>query len=172
MTAKLGDTPTALKRETRLPAAPASVRAARSIVCQAATEAGLGDDCTRDLMLATSEAVANAIQHGISWPNQSILLTTTPCGQGLCIEVSNRGTCDRALEPATLEATSGRGIQIITAVVDRLEVQNDNGRTVVRFEKTQPPLRSAATAAASARAPAAASPAPAPGRRGSRASPR
>jgi serine/threonine-protein kinase RsbW len=172
MTAKIGDTPTALKRETRLPAAPASVRAARSIVCEAAAEAGLGEDCTRDLMLATSEAVANAVQHGTPWPDQSILLTTTPCGRGLCIEVINRGACDRPLEPAPLEATSGRGIQIIAAVVDRLEMQNDSGHTVVRFEKHKPRLRSAASADGSARAPAAASPAPAPGRRGSRASPR
>ena len=124
-----------MKRETWLPAAPASVGAARSIARQAATEAGLDDGCTWDLMLATSEAVANAVQHGTGWPNQDILLTTTRCARGLCVEVSNPGTFDGAPKPAALEATSGRGIRIIAAVVDRLEVQNGSGRTVVRFEK-------------------------------------
>lgn len=129
----------AMKREIWLPAAPASVRAARSVVWQAATEAGLDDGCTWDLMLATSEAVANAVQHGTAWPNHCILLTTTPCARGLCIEVCNRGTLNGAPKPAALEATSGRGIQIIAAVVDRLDVENGNGQTVVRFEKHTAP---------------------------------
>jgi len=124
-----------MKRETWLPAAPASVRAARSIVCHAATEAGLDHGGTWDLMLATSEAVANAIQHGTAWANQCILLTTTPSSRGLRIEVCDRGTFGEAPQPAGLEATCGRGIRIIRAVVDRLEVENGSGRTVMRFEK-------------------------------------
>jgi serine/threonine-protein kinase RsbW len=127
-----------MKRETWLPAAPASVRAARSIVRQAATEAGLNDRCTWDLMLATSEAVANAIQHGTAWANQCILLTTTPSTRGLCIEVCNRGTFAKAPKPPALEATCGRGIPIISAIVDHLEVEDGSGRTVVRFEKHTP----------------------------------
>jgi serine/threonine-protein kinase RsbW len=128
-----------MKRETCLPAAPASVRAARSIVCQAATEAGLDRSCTWDLMLATSEAVANAIQHGTAWTNQCILVTTTASMRGLCIEVCNGGTFAEAPKPDPLEATCGRGIRIIRAVVDRLEVENGGDRTVVRFEKHKPP---------------------------------
>ena len=124
-----------MKRETWLPAAPASVRAARSVVCQAATEAGLDDGRSWDLMLATSEAVANAVQHGTAFPNHCILLTTTRCARGLRVEVCNRGTFDGAPRRAALKATSGRGIQIIARVVDRLEVENGSGRTVVRFEK-------------------------------------
>jgi serine/threonine-protein kinase RsbW len=124
-----------MKRETWLPAAPTSAQAARTIVSDAATEAGLNGDCTWDLMLATSEAVANAVQHGKPWPNSCILLTTEPCTRGLRVEVSDCGTFDSALEPAPLGATSGRGIQIIAAIVDRLEVQNGNGHTLVRFER-------------------------------------
>jgi len=127
-----------MKRETWLPAAPASVRAARSLVRQAATEAGLDDACTWDLMLATSEAVANAIEHGTAWPNQCILLTTTPSSRGLRIEVCDRGTFAEAPKPGALEATCGRGIRIIRAVVDHLEVENGSDRTVVRFEKHTP----------------------------------
>jgi serine/threonine-protein kinase RsbW len=124
-----------MKRQTWLPAAPASAGTARSIVGEAATEAGLDGDGTWDLLLATSEAVANAVQHGKAWPNNCILLTTEPCARGLRVEVSDCGTFDSQLEPAPLDATCGRGIPIIAAVVDRLEVRNGEGHTLVRFER-------------------------------------
>jgi serine/threonine-protein kinase RsbW len=124
-----------MKQETWLPASPASAGAARSIVYEAANEVGLDGERTWDLLLATSEAVANAVQHGKAWPNNCILLTTEPCVRGLRVEVCDCGTFESTLEPAPLESTSGRGIPIIAAVVDRLEVQNGNGRTLVRFER-------------------------------------
>ena len=124
-----------MKRKTWLPATPAGARAARSIVREAATEAGLEDESAWDLMLATTEAVTNAVQHGKAWPNDCILLVTEPCPGGLWVEVCDLGTFDSALVPATLEATSGRGMQIIAALVDRLEVRSRDGRTLVRFEK-------------------------------------
>ena len=127
-----------MKREAWLPAAAASAGAARSIVREAAADAGLDGEGTWDLMLATSEAVANAVQHGQAWPNACILLTTEPCPRGLRVEVCDCGSFDSALEPPPLDGTSGRGIPIIAAVVDRLEVQNGNGRTLVRFERHTP----------------------------------
>ena len=124
-----------MKRETRLPASPASAGAARSIVHEAATAAGLDGARAWDLMLATSEAVANAVLHGKAWPDESILLTTETCPHGLRVEVSDCGIFESAPLPATAEAESGRGIPIIAAVVDHLEVQNGGQRTLVRFEK-------------------------------------
>ena len=124
-----------MKRETWLEAAPASARQARAIVREAATKAGLNGDCTWDLMLATTEAVANAVQHGKAWPNECILLTTESCEGGLRVEISDCGSFDSDFEPATVDSITGRGIPIIAAMVDRLEVLNGNGRTRVRFEK-------------------------------------
>jgi serine/threonine-protein kinase RsbW len=124
-----------MRHETWLPAVPASARVARSIVREAATEAGLDGDGTWDLVLATTEAFTNAIQHGRAWANECILLTTEPCPGGLRVEVTDCGTFDSRLEPTPIDATSGRGIPIIAAVVDRLEVQNGSGRTLVRFER-------------------------------------
>lgn len=123
------------RRETWLPAGPASVGLARAIVCKAAAEAGLDGERTWDLMLATSEAVANAVEHGEAWPNDCILLTTEPADRGLRVEVSDRGVFDSALEPAPLDSTSGRGIPIIAAVVDRLEVSGGNEGTLICFER-------------------------------------
>jgi serine/threonine-protein kinase RsbW len=127
------------KRETWLPATPASARTARHIVSDAALEAGLEGESVWDLMLATSEAVANAVQHGKPWPNDCVLLATERCPRGLSVEVCNLGTFDSTLEPAPVEATSGRGMQIIAALVDRFEVSNGDGRTLVRLEKRADP---------------------------------
>jgi serine/threonine-protein kinase RsbW len=124
-----------MTRETWLPATPAGARAARSIVREAAAEAGLEGEPAWDLMLATTEAVTNAVKHGRAWPNDCILFVTQPCPRGVCVQVCDLGTFESALEPASLEATSGRGIQIIAALVDRLEVRSGDGRTLVRFEK-------------------------------------
>jgi serine/threonine-protein kinase RsbW len=123
------------RREAWLPAEPASAQAARSIVGEAAAEVGLEGERAWDLMLASTEAVTNAVRHGKPWPNGCVLFTTEPCSRGLRVEVCDLGTFDSALEPAPLEATSGRGMQIIAALVDRLEVRNGGGPTCVRFEK-------------------------------------
>jgi serine/threonine-protein kinase RsbW len=124
-----------MTRKTWLPATAASARAARFIVREAASEVGLQRESTWDLMLATTEAVNNAVQHGKAWPNDCILFVTRQCRRGLQVEVSDLGTFDSTLEPAPLDATSGRGVQIIAAVVDRLEVRSGDGGTLVRFEK-------------------------------------
>ena len=104
-------------------------------VHEGATTAGLDDACIWDLMLATSEAVANAVQHGKAWPNGSILVTTEPCPRGLRVEVTDCGSFDSTIEPTPLESESGRGLPIIAAVVDLLEVRNRDGRTLVSFER-------------------------------------
>jgi anti-sigma regulatory factor (Ser/Thr protein kinase) len=125
----------ATERETWLPAAASSAGEARSIVSDAAAEAGLDPTGIRDLMLATSEAVANAVLHGEAWPNGCILLRTGPCAGGLRVEVCDCGTFDSELEPAPLDATCGRGVLIIAAVVDHVEVLSRNGSTRVCFER-------------------------------------
>jgi serine/threonine-protein kinase RsbW len=142
-----------MKRQAWLPATPASARAARSLVREAAAVAGLEGELAWDLMLATTEAVTNAVKHGKAWPNDCILLMIAPCPRGLCVQVCDLGTFDSALElePAPLEATSGRGIQIIAALVDRLEVRSEAGRTVVRLEKHRARLARQATATSSGR---------------------
>jgi serine/threonine-protein kinase RsbW len=128
------------KRETWLAATPASARAARSLVREAAAEVGLDGEQSWDLMLAATEALANAVQHGRPWPNGCVRFATEPCPRGLSVEVCDRGTFDSQLEPASLDATSGRGMRIIATLTDRFEIttKGDTG-TTVRFEKHRNP---------------------------------
>jgi anti-sigma regulatory factor (Ser/Thr protein kinase) len=126
-----------MKRDSWLPAAPESVPIARAIVREAAVQHGLDGDSSWDLMLATTEAVANAILHGAGCDNggKGILLRVLPREDGLYVEVCDCGEFHSELPPVSLEATHGRGIPIITAVVDHFELVPDPSRTRVRFGK-------------------------------------
>jgi anti-sigma regulatory factor (Ser/Thr protein kinase) len=125
-----------MKRESWLPAAPDSAPLARSIVREAALEHGLDAEAAWDLMLATSEAISNAILHGAACDDgRGILLRVLPCNDGVCVEVCDCGRFEAEPRPAALDATHGRGIPIITAVVDLFELVPDGARTRVRFGK-------------------------------------
>ena len=85
-----------------------------------------------ELMLATTEAVANAIEHGESGP---IELRIGRTGDWLSVEVRSRGSF--AYRPIAQERTSirGRGLQIMAAVVDWLELHPSERATCVRLNK-------------------------------------
>jgi anti-sigma regulatory factor (Ser/Thr protein kinase) len=126
-----------MMRESWLPAAPESATRARALVRDAAAEQGLGDDGAWSLMLATSEAVSNAILHGTpcSDGEQGILLRLMPWNDGLCVEVCDCGEFDATPPPPGPEASHGRGLPIIAAVVDHFEVVPGGPLTRVRFAK-------------------------------------
>jgi serine/threonine-protein kinase RsbW len=129
-----------MMRESWLPAAPESAPLARAMVREAAVEQGLDGESTWDLMLATTEAVANAILHGKPCQNagRGILLRLQSWDddcEGLCVEVCDCGTFEASTRPADHDATHGRGIPIITAVVDHFELLPDGPLTRVRFGK-------------------------------------
>ena len=126
-----------MMRESWLPAAPESATRARALVRDAAVEQGIGDAGAWSLMLATSEAVSNAILHGTpcSDGERGILLRLMPWNDGLCVEVCDCGMFDAAPLPPGPEGLHGRGLPIIAAVVDLFEVVPNGPLTRVRFAK-------------------------------------
>ena len=126
-----------MKRESWLPAVPETAPVARALVREAAAECGIDGNGTWELMLATTEAVANAIQHGgaCSRYGGAILLRIESSDEGVSVEVCDCGEFKLRPEPADREATRGRGIPLIAAVVDRLELRPDEEPTRVRFVK-------------------------------------
>ncbi len=58
-----------------------------------------------------------------------------PCHDGLRVEVCDCGGFKSALPRAATDATHGRGILLINAVVDSFELVPDERRTRVRFVK-------------------------------------
>ena len=127
-----------MKQETWLPAVPEAAPVARALVREAAAEHGIEGRGAWELMLATTEAVANAIEHGNACPRYggAILLRIEARDDGLCVEVCDCGEFELRPPPVDLEAPRGRGIPLMAAVVDRLELRPDEDQTRVRFVKS------------------------------------
>jgi len=126
-----------MKRESWLPAVPESAPVARALVREAAAEHDIDGESTWDLMLATSEAVANAILHGSDCgdPSRGVLLKIEVDEDSISIEVCDCGSFDAQLRPAGKDDTHGRGIPIIAALADHFELVPEPSQTRVRFGK-------------------------------------
>jgi anti-sigma regulatory factor (Ser/Thr protein kinase) len=124
-----------MKRESWLAAAPESAATARAIVREAAGKRGLDDEAIWDLMLATTEAVSNAVMHGRGCADTDairLLIQTTE--EGLYIEVCDCGRFTRR-RAVSEHSMRGRGIPIMCAVTDDFELVPETGGTRVRFGK-------------------------------------
>lgn len=87
-------------------------------------------------MLATTEAVANAVEHGSPCRSQGILLRLESEGARVGIEVRDcGGSFSSGARSSKPRGVGGRGIPLIQAVTDALEVTPGTDATVVRFEK-------------------------------------
>jgi serine/threonine-protein kinase RsbW len=124
-----------MKRESWLPAAPASAPEARAIVRDAASELRLDGSTTWDLMLATTEAVANAVEHGKPCDPRGIYLGLEARDGTIGIEVRDCGCFPLESRTSKPDQLGGRGMPIIATIMDKLEVTPSSDITRVRFEK-------------------------------------
>jgi anti-sigma regulatory factor (Ser/Thr protein kinase) len=124
-------------RESWLAAAPESASIARSLVRAAASELGVDRSAAWDLELATTEAVANAVEHGCGCGRDGagIRLCIESWDGALCVEVCDCGTFRAAPAPVDVMSLGGRGIPLIAAMVDQLELLAGTDETRVRFTK-------------------------------------
>jgi serine/threonine-protein kinase RsbW len=125
-----------MRREAWLPAAPEAAATARAIVRELTSELRLDDATTWELALATSEAFANAVEHGRACDPRGILLGIEIGDGRVGVEVADCGGCFPARGRARKgRAHRGRGLRIIASMMDQFEVVPDTGRTRVRFAK-------------------------------------
>jgi anti-sigma regulatory factor (Ser/Thr protein kinase) len=103
---------------------------------ETATTLGFDDSAIWDLKCAATEALTNALEHG------------TPSGDGLVHMRLGRDHGDMLVEvwgggkpkgaPHVDSTHRGRGIAIMTALMDDVEMRRSNGDTVVRLVKRLP----------------------------------
>ena len=122
-------------RQAWLPASPAGAPQARAIVREAASELGLDGQTTFDLMLATTEAFANAVEHGRPCDPRGIMLRMDLDDDRLGVEVRDCGCFPERPMTAKRHGEGGRGMPLIAAIMDNLEVLPDSRTTRVRFQK-------------------------------------
>lgn len=125
-----------MERATWLPATPAGVPQARAIVRDVADELRLDGKIKWELMLATSEAFSNAVEHGSPCDPRGILVQVETRDGRVGVEVRDYGGGYRERRGSRKEpGLGGRGMPIIAALMDQLEVVPDAGATRVRFAK-------------------------------------
>ena len=146
-----------------LPRDAVSVPVSRQVLDRCLETLGVTPDTRGDIALALSEACANVIQHAGPGEEYEVRVSTGDCR--CAIEVVNTGSQDGeplspdangagdipdswrsgaarpdrfavADEPITTMAESGRGLQIIDAVVDNLQLTgNKRQGTTLHFDK-------------------------------------
>jgi anti-sigma regulatory factor (Ser/Thr protein kinase) len=131
---------TTIDRTVRLLATPVSVRTARELAEEAATAYGLDDEGSYEFKLAASEAVANAIEHGLPCDDGRIGIHVHdqfPDCLTLC--VCDCGTfVPRAADPVDMPER-GRGLEVISVLMDEVEFLPRTAGTAVRMRKRRRP---------------------------------
>jgi serine/threonine-protein kinase RsbW len=108
---------------------------ARAVVRDAARSAGLADERVDDAVLAASELVTNALEHG---GGGDVVLSVTEAARSLEVTVSSTTSHTlptRPLGTTDVSSPRGRGLGIVEVVTDGFNVEvksGDPGTTTVR----------------------------------------
>jgi len=127
-----------------LPRDAVSVPVCRQVLDGCLVNLGVTPDTRDDIALALTEACANVIQH--AGPGEEYEVQVSARNRKCTIEVVNTRGRDSepvldgfalADDPVPVSAEHGRGLKIIDALVDNLQLtSNERQGTTVRFEKT------------------------------------
>jgi anti-sigma regulatory factor (Ser/Thr protein kinase) len=124
-----------LVRQEIFPSRGSSLGAVRGFVHRCAEDLHLARTDEQDIVLAASEAAANAIIHG-SGPELTVSCRSED--GWLAVEVENEGAMEPPPAPEALDVTHGRGVQIMLALVDEVTIRTGDGghpTTFVRLRK-------------------------------------
>jgi anti-sigma regulatory factor (Ser/Thr protein kinase) len=123
-------------REATLPADSAHIGRARAFADMAADSFGFDQDDRFAFRMAISEVMANAIEHGSSSAEDVIRLRAADEDGALVFYVTDVGVFT---PPAELYDDAlrdrGRGIEMISWLMDELDVRSSYEGTVIRFAK-------------------------------------
>jgi len=134
--------PSPIRRRFRLPSSLPQLAPLRAQLRTFLRRLGLPANVVHDIVLATHEAVVNAMVHGNArQATRYVEIEVTVEGERLTVEVSDEGSgfawpewLQRGRERATPpEALAGRGILVMTAVMD--DVAFSERGSVVRLTK-------------------------------------
>ncbi|HXR41601.1 MAG TPA: ATP-binding protein [Acidothermaceae bacterium] len=124
-----------------LPGEERSVPVVRKVLSHALGVLGVERACIEDVELAISEACTNVLDH--AGPHDEYVVVAGVDDDQCVIEICDEGVNFSEPPPATPgtlvdpEAEHGRGVQLMRALVDRLDFAvGDGSGTVVRLQKS------------------------------------
>jgi anti-sigma regulatory factor (Ser/Thr protein kinase) len=117
---------------------PSSLYPVRQFIREQASANSLSQAVTDDVVLATSEACVNAVLHATT----RMIKVSWRCAVG-CAEVvvEDEGIFHRRLPMPEMNGPSGRGILLMTALMDEVTIREGTPRqpgTLVRLVKCEP----------------------------------
>ncbi|GAA0589553.1 hypothetical protein GCM10009546_60020 [Actinomadura livida] len=119
-----------------LPREAPSIPVVRRVAGDALRGLGVTEDCVGDILVATSEACTNAVQHARGSGEYQV---TMHVDEADCVlEIMDRGRGPRTAAPVDrgMLSESGRGLRIMRALVDELDIDPSSDRgTVVHLRK-------------------------------------
>jgi serine/threonine-protein kinase RsbW len=127
-----------LDHEIWLRADPASASVARAFAGQAVQDLGCDRVATEAFRLGISEAVANAVEHGAPCDNGLISVSLYIEAGCLTTEIRDCGDFKAARQPADSLDERGRGLPLMFALMDHVEIDSVPGQTVVRLARRLP----------------------------------
>jgi anti-sigma regulatory factor (Ser/Thr protein kinase) len=136
---KLAPTPPDLVFEEQsltIDADPERLGEAREWAHRAAVQAGLDEYDCYQVKLAISEVVANAIQHGSTHSGDQIGIAAFEAEGSLIFEVRDNGTFVAPLSRATVDDESGRGLELVTLMMDEVHISSTGEGSLLRFSKS------------------------------------
>lgn len=127
----------------RVPAEAASVALVRNVLSRLLRATDVGDDLRERVLLATSEAVSNAVEHG-SAEHGEIDMGLEVRADRMTVAVSDAGRPGSSMPSAALDTpaadhTRGRGAFIMHALAQLVEVRSDSRgtRVLLRFSRVE-----------------------------------
>lgn len=128
-----------LRMELSLPREARFVAILRNVTQCVLVDLGVPQTDSDDIQLALTEACANAVRHAVGSGEYSVMLRL---GEESCeVEISDLGPGFAApdvaapVTDAQTDAESGRGLQLIRALVDDLQFIREDDATRVRLTK-------------------------------------
>ena len=108
-------------------------------------DGGLTDVNYGNVIVASTEAVLNAMNHGATMDsNQKVLFAIEITEKEIIVEVSDSGkgfdflNLPDPTDPTNIEKGSGRGIFIMKNLSDSLEDKNNGSKVVMKFSSDTP----------------------------------
>lgn len=121
---------------------PRNAGHARERVRDAANRAGFADLDLADIEIAVGEAITNAILYGSPSADSRILLLYGRAGADFVIQIHDAGT---GFDPSAVrqeedtDALGGRGIRLMRALMDQVDLHYDGEGMVACLHKKLPP---------------------------------
>jgi anti-sigma regulatory factor (Ser/Thr protein kinase) len=122
-------------REHSIRADLGRLKEARDFADGAAADFGFDVDARYQVRLALSEAVANAIRHGSSSPDDSVRILATEESGALVFEVVDTGRFVPRVRRRGDIPESGRGLEFMRLMMDEVDLRPGANGTLLRLAK-------------------------------------